>query len=204
MKEKKTYKSNKKFMGGPARLQSFVLYCNKYIKSRWDFMFSQKANKKFVGGFTLFIAITITGLLLLVGLAISNIALKEIILSTTGRESQIAFFASNSGIECALYWDQKKYDQHVFATSTWPITPTTIQCGNNNMSVTKTNITQTSVKNDFEFPVTNNSYVHVRVTKDINASKNTVIESRGYNTAIGDTTNQRKLERAIEVKYNIY
>ena len=160
-----------------------------------------KSNNKFVGGFTLFIAITITGLLLLVGLAISSIALKEIVLSTTGRESQIAFFAANSGIECALYWDQKQYSQHIFATSTLSVQ---IKCGNNDMSVIKSNVTQTSVKNDFEFSVTNNSYVHVTVEKDINASKNTVIESRGYNTAIGDTTNQRKLERAIEVKYNIY
>lgn len=56
-------------------------------------------------GFTILFAVLVASLLLSIGLAIFNIALKEIILSSTARESQYAFYAADSGIECALYFD---------------------------------------------------------------------------------------------------
>jgi hypothetical protein len=44
-------------------------------------------------------------LLLSLGLAIFNIIIKELIISSTIRDSQIAFSAADAGAECALYWD---------------------------------------------------------------------------------------------------
>lgn len=61
--------------------------------------------KKDNRGFTLLFAILVAILVLAVGTSIINIALKQVILSGAGRESQFAFYAANSGLECALYWD---------------------------------------------------------------------------------------------------
>jgi hypothetical protein len=56
-------------------------------------------------GFTLLFAILVSVLVLAVGASMISIALKQVILSGAGRESQYAFYAANTGIECALYWD---------------------------------------------------------------------------------------------------
>jgi hypothetical protein len=57
------------------------------------------------GGFTLFYAMLISSLLLSIGLAIFNITYKEFILTAGVRESEGAFYAADSALECALYWD---------------------------------------------------------------------------------------------------
>lgn len=56
-------------------------------------------------GFTLLFAVLVSVLVLAVGASIISIALKQVILSGAGRESQYAFYAANTGVECALYWD---------------------------------------------------------------------------------------------------
>lgn len=58
-------------------------------------------------GFTLFYAVLVSSLLLALGLAIFNITYKELILSAGARESATAFYAADSGLECALFWDRK-------------------------------------------------------------------------------------------------
>ena len=58
-------------------------------------------------GFTLLFAILVSVLVLAVGASMITIALKQVILSGAGRESQFAFYAANTGVECALYWDLK-------------------------------------------------------------------------------------------------
>ncbi len=65
---------------------------------------SQKSKVK-SAGFVLPFAVLLSGILLSIGLAIFSITLKELILSSAGRESQFAFFAADAGAECALYWD---------------------------------------------------------------------------------------------------
>lgn len=74
-------------------------------------------------GFTLFIAMIVSGLILAVGFSIGNIILKELALGSFGKESQVAFYAADSMRECALYWDKKNaagYDVGIspFATDT--------------------------------------------------------------------------------------
>lgn len=59
-------------------------------------------------GFTLLIAVVLTSVILSVGLALLDIAYKQVILSSTARQSQFAFYAADSAMECALYWDQQQ------------------------------------------------------------------------------------------------
>jgi hypothetical protein len=56
-------------------------------------------------GFVLLYAVMTSTIILAVGVSIISIALKQLAISTVGRESQYAFYAANTGAECALYWD---------------------------------------------------------------------------------------------------
>ncbi len=76
-------------------------------------------------GFTLFVALIVTSLLLAIAFSLSDIVLKQLVFSQSARESQIAFYAADSGAECALYWDRKdefgsSTPYGAFATSTEP------------------------------------------------------------------------------------
>lgn len=53
----------------------------------------------------MFIAVVIMTVLLLVSFAVVNIAIKGTIFASSGRDSQLAFYAADAGLECALYWD---------------------------------------------------------------------------------------------------
>jgi hypothetical protein len=82
-------------------------------------------------GFTLFIALIVSSLLLAIGFSLSTIILKQLIFANSGKESQLAFYAADSGAECALYWDRKDIGgatvfDGAFATST---TNKNIFCG---------------------------------------------------------------------------
>lgn len=85
-------------------------------------------------GFTLFVALIVSSMLLAVGFSLSNIILKQLIFSNSGRESQLAFYAADSGAECALYWDRKDmlgYTTYegAFATSSATADKLNILCG---------------------------------------------------------------------------
>lgn len=67
-------------------------------------------------GFTLLLAALISSIVLSIGAAIYGIAIKELQLSTLGRNSQYAFFAADTGAECALYWDVR----YAYFASTTP------------------------------------------------------------------------------------
>ena len=61
--------------------------------------------KKPPRGFTLLLAAIVSSIVLSLGAAIYEIAVKEVALSSLGRDSQLAFFAADTGAECALFWD---------------------------------------------------------------------------------------------------
>jgi hypothetical protein len=73
-------------------------------------------------GFTILLAALVASLVLALGISVFSIAQKQLILSSTGRTSQYAFYAADTGAECALYWDIR----HNHFPTTSP--PTTITC----------------------------------------------------------------------------
>jgi hypothetical protein len=152
-------------------------------------------------GFTLLLAVLISSVLVALGSAIYDIVSKEITLSSSGRESQFAFYSADTGIECALYWDLK---QDAFATTS-PLTA--VSCGGGPaVPLTRqfTNLGQSSeiAVTTFSFPIDSTAVTApcaaVSVTRTDNPTR-TVVVSSGYNTC--DTSNQLRLERAIRVSY---
>ena len=159
----------------------------------------QATSYKLQAGFTLLMASLIGALLLAIGLAIFNLAFKELILSSSGRESQFAFYAADTGIECALFWDFKNTTgKSAFATST----ASTISCNGDSNNVGNQAISvgggglgnPTSV-----FSLTFNPDPYCATVSVTKGNTTTLIESRGYNTC--NTNNPRRVERAVRVEY---
>lgn len=142
-------------------------------------------------GFAMLYAVLVSSILLSIGLAIFNLTIKELLLSSLGRDSQFAFYAADTGTECALYWD---FQADAFATST----SSSIECAGK--IITGMGGAGYGVPNEFEIDFAPEPYcTKVSVTKYELPIKKTIIESRGYNTC--DTNNPRRVERAIRVTY---
>src|SRR3989344_4229619 len=101
-----------------------------HSSARLRLMSTCSIGNKMRRGFTLLFAMIISSIVLSIGLGIFNIALKELVLSSAARESQFAFFAADTGTECALYWDIRYRDpDHPEVTSAFdPDWRQAIQC----------------------------------------------------------------------------
>jgi len=154
-------------------------------------------------GFTLLVAILITSVFLIVSFAVINVALKQLILANSAQESQYAFYAADSGTECAVYWDLKN------TTSSFdPSTPGSISC--NGQTITTGSQTVPTVPTQpsliggggsnttsiFSIDFTKGCVI-VRVTKA--PSGMTTVNSRGYNTC--SSTAIRRFERGVTLTY---
>lgn len=62
------------------------------------------------GGFILLIALLVSSIMLTAGLGISRVIIRQIYMASVQRDSQIALFAADSGIECARYLETKSQD----------------------------------------------------------------------------------------------
>jgi Tfp pilus assembly protein PilX len=162
------------------------------------------ADKCEKNGFTVLFAVIVSSLVLALGLGIVAITMKEVRLSGTGRDSQLAFYAADSGLECAEYYDltQSAFDVGVQLS--------TIKCNKHDITSTSDSVDGVgrSVfrmymeydENSVDLPLENKPCAVVTVTKDSSAvPTTTVIDARGYNTC--DTTNTRRLERGYSVRY---
>ena len=160
-------------------------------------------------GMTLFIAVTIMGILLFISFAVVNIALKSTIFASSGRDSQFAFYAADAGLECAIYWDSKF---NAFATSTSG-DPLNFRCAgspdiNSGQVISGTSTYSFIGGGGDAKPTSIFGFVMdqglnpvpyctiVTVTK--NTDETTHIYSRGYNTCLDSS---RRIERGIEVTY---
>ncbi len=162
-------------------------------------------------GFTLLLATLVSSLLLSVGLSMFTIAQKEIILSSLGRDSQYAFYAADSGAECALYLDFKG----VFDTSaaTHGATCNTVVVGEyrppesvdlSDLVLGGESFVGGLATSEFFFEL-NNRCIKVEVTKFETGTVRTQINSRGYSVgcdAAGEPVQTpRTLERAVRMRY---
>ncbi len=158
-------------------------------------------------------AVLVSSVLLSIGLSIFNLTLKELTLSSSGRESQFSFYAADTGVECALYWDFKSPSQVAYATSSnsqsgfWRdtfIDSDAPSCLGASLSYNFKNASSTTATTGvtrFNLTIPSGACATVSVTKDYaNPSiPVTSIDSRGYNTC--DQTDPNRVERALKVTY---
>lgn len=58
-------------------------------------------------GFALLVAVIFMSVMLALGLALGSVAYKQQVLASSAIDSQYAFYAADSALECALYADQQ-------------------------------------------------------------------------------------------------
>lgn len=176
-------------------------------------------------GFTLFVAMIVSSLLLAVGFSIGNIILKQLLLAGSGKDSQVAFYAADSGAECVQFWDTKNADGTPVDESPFSATSTEdgasisnkVKCGSGNVVASKftgTNDATSTIIVDFSGLESYKACALVLIEKGFTEVSGedipyTKITSRGYNagktTVVGaaacDTSNQRTVERGLYVQY---
>lgn len=148
-------------------------------------------------GFTILLAAIVASLVLSLGISVFSIAQKQLLLSSTGRNSQYAFYAADTAAECALYWDIR----HDFASTTAPRTP--IGCDGNDTVAVAHDIPGGGL-DVFTFEFEPNGFcARVTVTKQ-NVHPRTLIRADGFSPAVpcADIDSaSRVLQRSVELSY---
>jgi hypothetical protein len=166
-------------------------------------IFTQKKN-----GFTILFAVIVSALVLAIGISIANIVMKQLRIASLGRESQIAFYAADSGSECVMYYDLIEQAFGTSSESNASFLAPTIDCFGQEAVVIfdLEDATLTSATSTIDIRDTTSSTglcATVQIGKhDLDGdgySDKTIILSRGYNRCDGVTNNL--LERGLRVTY---
>lgn len=150
--------------------------------------------KRDARGFTILFAVLTSSLLLAIGITIFNITYRELLLSSSARDSQFAIYAADTGVECALYWDTIASS---FATGTGQ---RNVECASQLALFTV--YPDRPSTSTFLLALPSGGGVQPCAIVDVAKYENptrTVLISRGYNTC--ETTNPRRVERALRVSY---
>jgi hypothetical protein len=160
-------------------------------------------------GFTVLLAALVSSIVLALGTSIFLIAKKQITLSALGRDSQFAFYAADSGAECALYWDVKKNAFDVTPPAEVP------RCAGQNLGETVSSGSRSAPPYTISFQINlfanvdgilgtidDSGYcVQVAVNKNTSAPF-TSIRADGYSTSCATiATSPRSLQRSVELQY---
>lgn len=174
----------------------------------------QSRHRESEQGFALLIAVLISSVVLAVGISMLNVTLKQYLFSGIGRESEVAFYAADAGMECALYWDASsqggKFDLtavvgNISCMGTTVVTPAGGSSG-------------TQKQFQFEWTSTTGQTVcsKIGITKYFDATADvpmpgwgdcergatcTQVESRGYNRSCSSLDSPRVVERALRANY---
>jgi hypothetical protein len=161
-------------------------------------------------GFTMLLAALIAAIVLALGSSIYSIARKQVTLSSIGRDSQFAFYAADTIIECVLYHDVQ--NRAFAATSGAPyansilcdevdITPEILPGADGTSATTQIDRT-TIFREDEEGNPQEGNCVEVLIIKDENAEYPTVLHADGYSVPCNQITSSgRALQRSIELRY---
>lgn len=160
-------------------------------------------------GFTLLLAALVSSVVLALGTSIYELAQKEIMLSSVGRDSQFAFYAADTAAECALYWDFR----YSYFGTTAPTDPAAQNptCDGQALAATgrSASLPYTMVSGEmnlFSDTTPGGGYCGVvSVTKSLDpvtSALRTVIRADGYNVSCAAIpTAPQALQRSVELHY---
>ncbi|MEI6480191.1 MAG: hypothetical protein WCO12_01550 [bacterium] len=185
---------------------------------------NKKIKPNLVSGFTILFAVLVSSIVLALGLGIVAITMKEVQLSGAGRDSQLSFYAADSGAECGFYWDLKGEN---FATSSvGGISVNNLSsmtcAGGENLNQDKpsdiSGIAKGVDSGSGSLDATTTFWIYMATTNgnvgdpskpcaqvqvgkhadSVGGQIRTIIDSRGYNTC---ADNPRRLERGYQIQY---
>ncbi|MBP7845944.1 MAG: hypothetical protein KA007_00745 [Candidatus Pacebacteria bacterium] len=155
-------------------------------------------------GFVSLFAVLISLVVLAIAIGISNVAYKENVLAFSAKEGSYAFFAADTGLECALFHDSRG----LFSDPTNP--EPVVDCAGLNMI---SDAVGTKVSFNFEYEMAGkNRCVEVSIDKSVPDPVNptgtlTEIFSNGYNIDCNDVndilniSNNRIVNRLLRASY---
>lgn len=146
-------------------------------------------------GFTLLIAVILSSVALAIGLALLDIAYKQVVLASAAKQSQKAFYAADAAMECVLYYDQQ---MNTFDYLTEPLSGS-FSCNGLTPTYTATNGSSPRITTVTIPCVGGGSQEQGKVFVYKYSDATTQIYSTGYNTC--DSTNTRRIERGLKVTY---
>jgi hypothetical protein len=169
----------------------------------------KKLNKQ--NGFVMLFSIVLASIILSVTLGLTNISLKELNFNTSAKDSNDAFFAADTGAECALYYD-------LIGTQSFfgivnpigqPGTTVSTYCAGTSINLNNGSTIPDPVGpwTFYVYPLGENgkACAVVTVSKTTNPDTTSIV-SLGYNTG-GDTSSDctssvpNRVERRIELNY---
>ena len=162
-------------------------------------------NKK---GFVLLFAVLLVSIVLTVTLVLLDITLRQLVLSATNRDSQKAYYAAYSGIDCVIYWDRDATDGTYWPFGKYDAAPV-LPGGTGSIECSKAQSDPTAANPSiFKIAFDDGSCARVEVTKAIPVGGNgdTIIVSNGYNLGDEDdcpnVSSNRLVERTLSTTYN--
>ena len=144
-------------------------------------------------GFTLLIAVILSSVALSLGLALLDITYKQLVLSSTVKQSQYAFYAADSTLECALYLDQQL---NAFNFTT-PRDLSSDTCNGFSLTNYLTSTAVATRTTQFTVQCAGGELGDVVIFKNTNGK--TDIFTTGYNDCTAG--NQRRIERGLKLFY---
>jgi hypothetical protein len=183
---------------------------------------TQKHNERTQkGGFILLLTIIVTSIIMAISFGIYSLTLKELLVASFLRNSNVALMAASRGVECAFYWDRmpsvsqpEGLTYSIFANSGPASDPTLYQpeanqnkakcegkslVSESSWSVPQGTLTANSGITNFTLTFADKSCAKVVVKKENEIL--TTISSNGYNVC---TSDPRQTMRTLVVVYNVY
>lgn len=159
-------------------------------------------------GISLVISLIMMTLLLSVSFSIANIILRQLRLTNTGTNSQTSFYAADSILECALYWDTLTdgtvagdFSTAIFGTTTPTIyinNTNPIKCGNNPSNplsyIKVVDAVNGIATTTFDIDYGQKVCGRVQIVK---TEYRTIISTSGYNTGATADGSQCDLSQAV-------
>ncbi|MEW5908137.1 MAG: hypothetical protein AB1643_03125 [Patescibacteria group bacterium] len=142
--------------------------------------------KRIHNGYVVLLVLMVISVILLLAMSIVDISSNEIRFSGFGSESMRAFYAADSAVECAFYWDLPPQD--AFSGANYAI-----NCNN-------TPINGSVIAGIAQFDIVFSNGTCARTTVDKSAPPATVIIASGYNLDC-NSTSELKIERGIRLDY---
>ena len=159
----------------------------------------------------MFFAVLVSSLALAIGLAMYDLVVRELQISSTTEQSQYAIYAADTAVECALYWDYNYVSADpsvvsIFATSTDSTNTTNLQANCSNQDITNSTIltttkTATSATTNTTLNIGVTYFAQIQVVKAVNISgiHTTTIYAYGFNTS--NIASPNAVERELQVSY---
>lgn len=156
------------------------------------------------------IAVVLSAVAAAVTITLTELAYKNLLLSSAAKESQYAFYAADSALECALYWDNGASGHKKFSFNASPASPSGVACPTDSGSAIAFTASYDSGNNrtiyqsSGWFPVNNGQCATLSIYKlgAPDAQENTTyMYANGVDVPCTELSNPRAIERGLKASY---